>query len=235
MDKLIQDLKRHKENPPVIKYDNKNKRISVTYGFNCGFIPNVKIIAKSKKWLKWFYEFEQVTLDKIKPCLSKPSKKTLKALEQYVKDDPKGFTGDMLQCVVLSLEENPLYTPRVKSRKLEYKKLSWTKKNKMINTSIRLNDYLYEIRNQKEFDRPAYLKKFLKAHEIEKYDLQNRDDIKDVVRRIMSEYYKTDFKERFWQTFVIEGPISIKQVRKLSPNPNPENDDYLKELFKEYL
>ena len=101
--------------------------------------------------------------------------------------------------------------------------------------AIRLHDYLYEIRNQKEFDRSSYLNKFLDYHKIKKYDLQSRDDIKDVVQIVMSDYYGSDFKDRFWQTFIIEGPFSMKQVRKLSPNPNPENDDFLKELFKDFM
>ena len=236
MDKLIQDLKRHKENPPVIKYDKKTKRISVKYGFDYGFIPNVKIIAESKKWLQWFYNFEQqVTFDKIKSCLSRPPKKTLKALEQYVKDDPQGFTGEMLDCIQFALTQNPLYSPAVKTRRPSEYELTWAIRNEIANTAIRLYDYLYKISKQKEIDRPAYLKKFLNYYKIKKYNLKGLLHIQDIVRIVMSDYYGSDFKERFWQTFVIEGPISIKQVRKLSPNPDPENDNFLKELFKDFM
>ncbi len=232
MDKLKQDIERHKENPPVVTYDPKHKRISVKYGFNCGFIPNVKIIANRKKWLEWFYNFEQLAFDKIEPCLSQPSKKTRKALQQYVKEDPQGFTAEILDCVQLALEKNPLYPPAAKSRKSEYY-LSWTERNEMINMSIRLHDYLCSIRKQTEY--PAYLKKFLKEYDIPKPALLDMLDIKDVVRGVMSGYYGPDFKERFWQTFIVDGPIEIEQVRKLAPNPNPENDDFLKKLFKKFM
>jgi hypothetical protein len=231
MEKLKRDLERHKKKKPIIRYDKKKKHISVTYGFNCGFIPNVKIIADRDLWLKWFYDFEQVTFDNIKPYLSRPSKKTLEALKQYVKEDPQGFTGEMLDCIQFALTENPLYPPATKTRKSEYG-LPWPDKNEIINTAIRLHDYLYEIRNQKTIDWPDYLKKFLKDYGIEKYHLP---DIKNVVREIMLIHYGPDFKDRFWQTFIIEGPISLKQVRKISPNPNPENDDFLKKLFENYL
>jgi hypothetical protein len=232
MDRLKQDLERHKENPPVVTYDPKHRRISVRYGFNCGFIPGVKIIADRKKWLEWFYNFEQFAFDKIEPYLSRPSKKTRKALQQYVKEDPQGLTAEMLDCVQLALEKNPLYPPAAKSRKSEYD-LSWTGRIEITNMAIRLHDYLYSIRKQTEY--PAYLKKFLKEYDISKLNNLDLLDIKDVVRRVMSGYYGPDFKERFWQTFVVDGPILIEQVRKLSPNPNPENDDFLKELFEEFI
>jgi hypothetical protein len=242
MEKLKRILENHKQKlkKPDVRYEPKDKHIRVTHDFNQGFIPNIKIRAHWELWLNWYYNIEQINFDTInstdpntgKPYLSRIPKKSLEALTKYAEQDPRGFIGDLFYCTQIALIENPSYLPRVEDRKPSEYDLTWHNKNKILNISIRLHDYLYEIRRQKEIDRPDYLKKFLKAYEIEEYNLL---DIKDVVRRVMSDYYGADFKERFWQTFVTDRPVSIKQVRKIAPNPTPENDDFLKELFEEFM
>lgn len=224
-----------KDEPKVIP-NPKEKTISVTYDFGAsGYIKSVKIIASREKWLNWHW-MESVSYEDIKDYLSRPSKKVKKALEDLYKQSPVIFNADFFNCVLYAnAEANPDFKTRVRARKPSRYNLTWHEKNKISNISIRLYDYLYNISKQKEIDRPNYLKKFLKAYEIKKYDIEERIFIEDVVRKVMSKYCKKDFGERFWQTFVTDRPISIKQVRKIAPNPNPEKDEYLKELFKDFI
>jgi len=230
--KRILESHKRKLKKPDLRYNPKDKHIRVTHDFEQGYIPGIKIKAPRELWLEWYCNFDQIKFDTIKPYLSRIPKKTLKALTEYAEQDPQGFMGGMFYCVQVALEENPLYSPRVKARKPSEYDLKWHDINKISNTSIRLHDYLHKIKNYKEFDRPDYLKKFLNVYGISALDLL---DVKDAVRKVMSKYYGVDFKERFWQTFVTDRPISLRQIRKLAPDPSPENDEFLKELFKEFM
>ncbi|MBW2087282.1 MAG: hypothetical protein JRI54_14850, partial [Deltaproteobacteria bacterium] len=82
---------------------NKNKQtISISYDFKGGAIPKVKIIAPRKWWLdlNWSaLEEDQITLEAIKPYLSRPSRKTQELLKEYAHRDPDLFTYDVRECL----------------------------------------------------------------------------------------------------------------------------------------
>ena len=95
MDELEKILKNHNRKllKPDVKYNPKDKHIRVTHDFNQGLIPNTKIRAHCKLWLKWYHNFEYINFDTInnrdlktgKPYLNRIPKKSLDTLTKYAK------------------------------------------------------------------------------------------------------------------------------------------------------
>jgi hypothetical protein len=226
-------LKKHER--PVAHYNKSNKRITIIYDFNFGFIPKVKFIAHRDIWLQWFYNFDQTDFNAIKLCLSRPSKKTHEDLSQYANNYPRDFRGDMFKCIECAIFQHPKFPPAVKSRKPSQYDLTWREKNEISVTAIWLYLELRRLGNQPENKWPSYIKKFLKEYDIKNKALKQDLAIKESIIEIMKQYYGIDFCDRFWQTFVTESSISLKQVKKLKRIDPPKENPFLKPLFKEFI
>lgn len=108
------------------------------------------------------------------------------------------------------------------------------KKKEIAATAAHLYVYLYQIGKEQEECWPNFVKEFLDEYGIDFVDLRNDLQLKLSVRDIMSQYYGEKFKDRFWQTFVVEGPISLRRIRSLRRS-NPKDNPFLASLFAEFM
>ena len=230
------DLIAHQKESPKVRRDSTDKTIRIIYPFNWNRIKP-KIKASYEVWLKFWnevnpeeYDFETVSsYFKIFP---REEKETLK---RYAEEYPEHFIGDMFGCVqCVNLGHNPLYKPRVKPRKPSEYGLDWKEKNELAATAAHLYVYLYRIGEELEERCPRYVKEFLDEYGIDFGDLRNDLQLKLSVKDIMSQYYGEKFKERFWQTFVVEGPISLRHIKSLR-RINPKDNPFLVPLFAEFM
>lgn len=133
----------------------------------------------------------------------------------------------------LANSKNPLYRPG-KPRKSVYG-LCKTERWEIANTAIRLYIYLRRIGKQPKDSWPPYLEKFFDTYDVPQSDLDKDHQLMQDIKDVMRKFYGNKFGERFWQTFVTEGPISLSKVKNLRPNITPEDDPYLKKLFEEFI
>lgn len=233
---LQADIIAHQKETPKVRRDSKDKTIRVIYPFNWHRIKP-KIKASYEVWLKFWnevnpeeYSFEIVSLYfKIFP---REEKETLK---RYAEEFPEHFIGDMFGCLqCVNFGHNPLYKPRVKPRKPSEYGLNWKEKNELAATAAHLYVYLYRLGQMPEKYWPNYVKDFLDEYGIDFDDLRNDLQLKLSVRDIMSQYYSEKFKDRFWQTFVVEGPISLRHIKSLRLT-NPKDNSFLASLFAEFM
>jgi hypothetical protein len=213
------------ENPPKITGRDKGQ-ISVIFGFNYGAIPNVKFRATYDRWVDLQFS-DIVTFETIEDDLSRPSRGKKLALKRYSEESPLDFEGDVELCAQGANLENPKYKPSTKPRKNLYgltKKERWD----ISSTAVRLYSYLCDTRKLKPY--PSYLNKFLNHYEVEY--LGNDLDVQEIIPDILSQWYDIDFGDRFWQSFVTEGPVSVKRVRQIAKGRiNPLKDPFLRPLF----
>ena len=125
---------------PLVRYDKNHKTISVTYSFNIGMIPKVKILAPRGTWLAINFEAspDPITFDFIEPYLSRPSRKVLKGLLAYSSQYPDDFQEDVFACANASLGVNPLTPGRRKDRGDGFYELSPRKMEEVRNTARHL-------------------------------------------------------------------------------------------------
>ena len=200
---------------PDVFYDPKGK-IRVTYYFGPMDDVEVKIIARKEEWLNMLSElnFDLVPFGTIEPYLSRPRQEAKNILKKYAEEYPDDFSAEIFECVQLANSKNPLYRPG-KPRKSVYG-LSKTERWEIANTAIRLYIYLRRIGKQPEYSWPPYLEKFFDTYDVTQSDLDNGLQLMQDIKDVMEEFYGVEFGERFWQTFVTEGPISLSKVKNLS-------------------
>lgn len=154
IDTLLSQLKKKLANhsPPHVRYDKNDKRISVTYDFNHGFIQKVKIIAPREKWLEFLDQLEQLKFNDIESYFSKHlSKKTQSELKTYFDKWPDDFLNDVLTCIKYANAHNPLYPPATKARGGSPHRLTWHEINKIKAAAREI--YIYLEHNRDKLDR----------------------------------------------------------------------------------
>lgn len=224
---------------PKVRYDNHTKKISVIHDFCFGTIPKVKIITSREDWFDIYHNIYQQTFSSIQDSIHPKGKK--EELKQYAEENLERFRDDLLIYATAAHSINPVQYSRngrysvYKKRKSSHYDLSLREKNEVSNMAVRLYVYLYyDIGKKSPKQWPSYVKRFLDAYGIPKSDLHRNVALQGAVKGVMVKYFGLPFGDRFWQTFVVESPIGLERVCKLK-RINPEEDPFLKELFKEFM
>jgi hypothetical protein len=231
---------------PKVRYDNHTKKISVIHDFCFGKIPKIKMIASREQWFELYYDIYQHTFDSIQGFLYRPTKQKREDLKEYAEGDLERFRDDLLIYVAAAHMINPIqYFRKGKyflngKRKSSHYDLSQREKYEVANMATRLYEYLRNIRKISSKQWPFYFKRFLKQYEISPDGLKKNTPnvaLQEEAGSVLIKYYGLDPSDRFWQTFVTESPILLRRIHKLNRagRINPEEDPFLKELFKEFM
>jgi len=168
--------------PPKAKYFNNrdNKPITVTFDFQTGYIPKVKVIASRKRWLA-FLDIQEPTFETIQPYLSKRTpRKTVTELQRYAAEDPNGFAEEFCWCVMSANSVNPLYQPARKQRGGSPYARSWLQMWKIRYAARDL--YLWLEYHIKFDDEP--IENLLRAYDLEQPDVYRPDELtKAIIER----------------------------------------------------
>jgi hypothetical protein len=225
----------------LLRYDSHTQKISVTLDFCVGRISKVKIIASYQEWVDIYYTVDQQTFDSIQNFLYRCPKQKKQELKNYAENDLKGFREDLFTYAIAANIDNPAFYCKKKMRSSPY---GFTPKERfeVSNMTVRLYVYLrHDIARKKREQWPFYVKGFLKKYDIPTTHLDTKiphrgksEILKiDVEQVILAWYGLEKLGDRFWKTFVEESRISRKRVRKMK-RINPDEDPFLKELFKEF-
>lgn len=235
LDSILTEIKETISNHSPPEVNKTEKKISVTYDFDAGYIKKVKLIASKEKWLDLINEYpENLAYDEVFPLLSRPSKTLRHKLKEYAEDRQNDFTTDVLICIDSANMSNPLFKLRVIPRKNPYN-LSHEEKNQITMIAVRLYLFLERAGKISQKEWPDYFLKFMKGYKIKPIGLKGHLDITEEVRKVIRDYFGIDnLGPRFWQTFVTESPVKLKAARALKPL-TPDEDPLLKELFKEFI
>lgn len=226
----------HQNEKPEVLRDSKDKTIRIIYQFNWNRIKP-KIKATYEVWLKFWNEVspEECDFETVSSHFKIFPREEKESLKRYAAEYPEHFIGDMFACLqCVNFGHNPMFKPRVKPRKPSEYSLDWKEKKEIAATAAHLYVYLYQIGKEQEECWPNFVKEFLDEYGIDFVDLRNDLQLKLSVRDIMSQYYGEKFKDRFWQTFVVEGPISLRRIRSLRRS-NPKDNPFLASLFAEFM
>jgi hypothetical protein len=237
MESRLRSNEKTTNNFPNARHYPKSKQITVTYYFRPTDKIKAKLILHRDEWFNLWDEldFTNVAYKSVESFFSdKTSQKNRDALKEYASQYPDHFSDDFFKCVYLANFENPEFRPP-KPRKPSRYELDKAEKWKISNTAIRLYIYLRNIIKQPERSWPRYVKQFLKVYNIPKANLNDDLILKQDIREVIIDYYGIEFGERFWQTFVTESPISLRRLKNSPRVITPESDQYLAELFKEFI
>ena len=188
--------------PPVARLDKNEKVIFVTYDFNLGLIPKVRLKADYETWIDldgldpkvrfkgdyktWIeldgLDHELSKFETIKPYLSRTSPQTIERLKEYAKVDPLGFLRDVDACINCTHGENPLY--RKKPRGGSPYGLEKTKMWEIRNTARHLYICLKNNIKNPAYKQPEELKILLKLHGIEPDKKKLREITLQIIKRI---------------------------------------------------
>jgi hypothetical protein len=242
---LETDLKSYSNKEPSARRDPHEKTITITYYFGLYREIRCALIADRDNWVKLWEEadFNNLSLETLFSYDIRLSRKQGRklaevkaALAQYASENPHSFGLDIYNCALIALSHHPHYKLTVKRRGAggtEYE-LNQQERWDIAATAIYLYLELKQWRHKHQEDRPAYIGKLLKTYSKSYDDLKLDSFLQEAVGEILSEYYGIEFSSRFWQTFVVESPLSIKVIRALKRRPIEENP-FLEPLFREFL
>jgi hypothetical protein len=184
MDKLISNLKNHRS--PKVIYNKNKQYISITYDFDHGFIPKVRILAGRDIWLDWFCNIEQLEFDTIAPYLSRTPQKSRANLKQYAEKYTQDFTGDMLMCINYAITKHPQYPGNIKARGGSPYGLKQSSMDEIKNTARHLYVCLKNNLKKPTYQQPSNLKTLLKLHNIKPDSKKIREITFRIVERIFN-------------------------------------------------
>jgi hypothetical protein len=238
LDRVLKEIENYHRDLPKVRVDKE--LVFVTDNFDYGDIKNVRFKASKKQWhdLYWQHYEKDFLYDDVKQYLSRPKAENIAAMREYSEKYPELFSSDFVRCIQATIDYNPLTKNRTKSYKPFEKtnryNLSPLEKIKITAVASHLYIYLQKISKQSKETWPPYLHKFLSVYEIDENELKNNLDLQNVIKRVASKKWGIEFKDRFWQTFVVDKHIPLKRIKAVSHRINPDQDPILSNLFKKF-
>lgn len=227
---IVRKLTTHKA--PVSRYDKNHKTITVSYDFNYGDIPKIKLIASRERWLGLAGRLDKkIGYKTIAQILSARTRKgTRRVLAQYVREQPDEFYQDMLVCIGEANSVNPVFW-NAKKEKLQHKKprggspygLSRSEMHRIRSTSRHLYVYIESLIKASRRHPPARLKWLFDHYAVPDDENKIRENAIEATRFIIGKVFnikldiltKEGIETDFYRNFInISGRPALKSLLK---------------------